>query len=84
MNEGIIGCGNIAPVYFNSHKFYNNFKVTACADIVHEVAIKSAEEHYVKAQTVEEILLNDDSFGRAAVPSGASTGKYEAVENNVV
>ena len=42
MNVGIIGCGNIAPVYFNSHKFYNNFKVTACADIVHEVAKKSA------------------------------------------
>ena len=60
MNVGIIGCGNIAPVYFNSHKFYNNFKVIACADIIDEVAKKSAEEHNVKAQTVEEILLNDD------------------------
>ena len=50
MNVGIIGCGNIAPVYFNSHKFYNNFKVIACADIIHEVAKKSAEEHNVKAQ----------------------------------
>ena len=31
--------------------------------------------------TVEaEVYLNDGSFGRAAVPSGASTGKYEAVE----
>jgi predicted dehydrogenase len=60
MNVGIIGCGNIAPAYFNSHKLYNNFKVTACADIVHEVAKKSAEEHNVKAQTVDEILLNDD------------------------
>ena len=31
--------------------------------------------------TVEvEIFLSDGSFGRAAVPSGASTGKYEAVE----
>ena len=31
--------------------------------------------------TVEvEVLLEDGSFGRAAVPSGASTGKYEAVE----
>ena len=60
MNVGIIGCGNIAPVYFNTHKFYNNFKVTACADIIHEVAKKSAEEHNVKAQTVDEILLNDD------------------------
>lgn len=31
--------------------------------------------------TVEvDLTLDDDSFGRAAVPSGASTGKYEAVE----
>ena len=27
-----------------------------------------------------DIYLNDNSFGRAAVPSGASTGKHEAVE----
>ena len=27
-----------------------------------------------------DIYLGDKSFGRAAVPSGASTGEYEAVE----
>ena len=31
--------------------------------------------------TVEvDVYLSDESFGRAAVPSGASTGEYEAVE----
>ena len=31
--------------------------------------------------TVEvDVHLGDGAFGRAAVPSGASTGKYEAVE----
>ena len=31
--------------------------------------------------TVEvDVLLSDGSFGRAAVPSGASTGAYEAME----
>ena len=31
--------------------------------------------------TVEaDVLLRDGSFGRAAVPSGASTGEHEAVE----
>jgi len=31
--------------------------------------------------TIEvEVALDDDSFGRAAVPSGASTGEFEAVE----
>src|SRR5262249_20270806 len=27
-----------------------------------------------------DVILDDGSFGRAAVPSGASTGAYEAVE----
>ena len=32
-------------------------------------------------QTVEvDVLSEDGSFGRAAVPSGASTGEHEAVE----
>ena len=31
--------------------------------------------------TVEvEVITESECFGRAAVPSGASTGKYEAVE----
>jgi enolase len=31
--------------------------------------------------TIEvDVLLQDGSFGRAAVPSGASTGEHEAVE----
>ena len=31
--------------------------------------------------TIEcDIILSDNSFGRAAVPSGASTGKHEAIE----
>ena len=31
--------------------------------------------------TIEvEVLLEDGTFGRAAVPSGASTGAFEAVE----
>ncbi len=31
--------------------------------------------------TIEvDIILQDGSFGRAAIPSGASTGEHEAVE----
>ena len=58
MNIGIIGCGNISPVYFNAHKLYNNFKVTACADIDETVAKKSASEFDVSFQTIDEILTN--------------------------
>jgi predicted dehydrogenase len=58
MNIGIIGCGNISPVYFNAHKLYNNFKVTACADIDEIVAKKSANEFNVSFQTIDEIISN--------------------------
>ena len=58
MNIGIIGCGNISPVYFNAHKLYNNFKVTTCADINESAAKKSADEFNVNFQTIEDILAN--------------------------
>ena len=58
MNIGIIGCGNISPVYFNAHKLYNNFKVTACADIDETVAKNSASKFNVSFQTIDEILTN--------------------------
>ena len=60
MQIGIIGCGNISPTYFNSHKLYNNFKVIACADINHEVAINRASEYGVIPQKIDEIFSNPD------------------------
>ena len=60
MNIGIIGCGNISSVYFNAHKFYNNFKVIACADIDESAAKKSASEFGVAFQSVDELLSNFD------------------------
>ena len=58
MNIGIIGCGNISPVYFNAHKHFNNFRVIACADINEIVAKNSANEFNVIFQTIDEILSN--------------------------
>ena len=58
MNIGIIGCGNISPVYFKAHKLFNNFKVTACADINEAAAKKSASEFNVTFQKIEDILTN--------------------------
>jgi predicted dehydrogenase len=60
MNIGIIGCGNISSVYFNAHKFYNNFKVIACADIDESAAKKSASEFGVAFQSVADLLSNFD------------------------
>ena len=39
MKTGIIGCGNIADIYFsNSIKYFNNFEIVACADIKPEAS----------------------------------------------
>ena len=58
MNVGIIGCGNISETYFNSQKIFNNYKIIACSDINIELAELSAKKFNVKAQSVDDILLN--------------------------
>ena len=60
MRVGIIGCGNISETYFKCQNIYNNFNVVACADIDIDVAKKSAEKFNVKAQSVNDILSNQE------------------------
>ncbi len=50
--------------------------MTAILDIVGREILDSRGNPTVEV----DVLLEDGSFGRAAVPSGASTGQYEAVE----
>ena len=50
--------------------------MTAIVDIVGREILDSRGNPTVEV----DILLEDGSFGRAAVPSGASTGAHEAVE----
>ena len=57
-NVGLIGCGNIAETYFRAQEYFNNINIIACADINSEASKKCAEEFEIKAQSVEEILLN--------------------------
>ena len=60
MKVGIIGCGNISETYFKCQKIFNNFEIIACADLNIEFSDKSAEKFNVKAQTVDDILLNNE------------------------
>ena len=57
---GIIGCGNISQVYFDSGKTFEVLKVVACADIKMATARAKAEENGCKAQTVKQLLANKD------------------------
>ncbi|WP_339745242.1 phosphopyruvate hydratase [uncultured Maricaulis sp.] len=50
--------------------------MTAITDILAREILDSRGNPTVEV----DVLLEDGSFGRAAVPSGASTGKHEAVE----
>jgi len=60
MHVGIIGCGNISETYFNCQNIYNNFKIISCADIDFNAAKNSSEKFNIKAQSVSDILSNEE------------------------
>ncbi|NMN69121.1 Gfo/Idh/MocA family oxidoreductase [Rhizobium sp. 57MFTsu3.2] len=60
LGVGIIGCGNISTTYFSLSPLFKGLKVLACADINVQAAQARAEEYGVKAQTIDELLANDE------------------------
>ncbi|NNH61585.1 Gfo/Idh/MocA family oxidoreductase [Rhizobium laguerreae] len=60
LGVGIIGCGNISTTYFSLAPLFKGLKVLACADINVQAAEARAEEYGVKAQTIDELLVNDE------------------------
>ncbi|MFW8645030.1 Gfo/Idh/MocA family protein [Rhizobium beringeri] len=60
LGVGIIGCGNISTTYFSLAPLFKGLKVLACADIKAQAAEARAEEYGVKAQTIDELLVNDE------------------------
>ena len=59
-NIGLIGCGNIAETYFRSQEYFNNINFVSCADINEAAANKCAAEYKIQAQSVDEIVTNDN------------------------
>jgi len=55
---GLIGCGHIAETYFRAHKYFNNFKIIKCADILNSASKKCASKYGIKSLSVND-LLND-------------------------
>ena len=60
LGVGIIGCGNISTTYFKLATLFKGLNVLACADINMDAARLRAEEYKVKAQTIDELLANDE------------------------
>src|SRR5258707_234266 len=66
----------VAARAFRTHPAYGVPAMTAILDITAREILDSRGNPTVEV----DVRLEDGSFGRAAVPSGASTGAHEAVE----
>lgn len=60
LGVGIIGCGNISTTYFSLAPLFKGLNVLACSDLNMNAAELRAEEYGVKAQTIEDLLANDE------------------------
>ncbi|MEN3145790.1 Gfo/Idh/MocA family oxidoreductase [Neorhizobium sp. IRAMC:178] len=60
LGVGIMGCGNISTTYFKLSPLFKGLKVLACADLNEQAAAMRAEEYGVKAQSIEQMLANDE------------------------
>ncbi len=60
LGVGIIGCGNISTTYFSLAPLFKGLKVLACSDLNMNAAELRAEEYGVTAQTIEDLLANDE------------------------
>ncbi|WP_454745824.1 Gfo/Idh/MocA family protein [Ciceribacter selenitireducens] len=60
LGVGIIGCGNISTTYFSLAPLFKGLEVLACSDLNMNAAELRAEEYGVKAQTIEDLLANDE------------------------
>ena len=57
---GLVGCGHIAETYFRAHRYFNNFKIVACADIDIQAAKKCAKIYKIKFMSVNELMRNQE------------------------
>lgn len=61
MRIGIIGCGNISPIYLQAGKRFEILEVAACADIeMARAKARAAEFAIPKACSVEELLADPE------------------------
>ncbi|WP_165221265.1 Gfo/Idh/MocA family protein [Affinirhizobium pseudoryzae] len=60
LGVGIIGCGNISTTYLSLAPMFKGLKMLACADLNPNATQLRAEEYGVKAQSVDDLLKNDD------------------------
>lgn len=80
---GVIGCGNISPVYFRNAPRFGHARVEACADQDMEKARARAEEFGVPRVCAVEELLNDPDIAlvlNLTVPKAHASLNMAALE----
>ena len=60
LGVGVIGCGNISKAYFSLSPLFRGIKMRACADINMDAAKARAKEFKLRAETVDELLKDDE------------------------
>lgn len=57
---GLIGCGKISDAYFTGTARYDFVKIVACADLDLARAKEKAQQHGIRAETVEQLLADPE------------------------
>ncbi len=81
---GLVGCGNIAETYFRAHRYFNNFKIVACADIDIQAAKKCAKIYKIKFMSVNELMRNQeiDIILNLTIPKAHYSVAIKALRND--
>ncbi len=61
MNLGVVGCGNISPLYFRAAQFFKGVKFVACSDLDLDLArVRAAEFGVPLVLSVDELLRHPE------------------------
>ena len=60
MKIGVIGCGNISPLYFRAAKYFPGLEFTFCSDLNMDAARSRAAEFGLEALPVAELLAHPE------------------------
>ena len=57
---GLVGCGHISETYFRAQEYFNNIKITKCADLNIDAAKKCAKKYGIESSSVDDIFKDKD------------------------
>lgn len=82
LRVGVIGVGVISGIYFHNDKLFRDFSITACADLVPELAQNAADAQGIKALSVDDLLADDeiDAVLNLTVPIAHAQVSRKALE----